>query len=90
MRLSVLVTHSQNCDQELERPLRRAVVMNQLTLNEPDENERHRCGTATLWSRAKKSRKQKLSSPDPTQLHEDLHEHFMKLIIKPLMRRMQF
>jgi hypothetical protein len=32
MRLSVLVTHSQNCDQELERPLRRAVVMNQLTL----------------------------------------------------------
>jgi hypothetical protein len=28
----VLVTHSQNCDQELERPLRRAVVMNQLTL----------------------------------------------------------
>jgi hypothetical protein len=30
MRLSVLVTHSQNCDQVLARPLRRAVVMEEL------------------------------------------------------------
>jgi hypothetical protein len=84
MRLSVLVTHSQNCDQVLERPLRRAVVMNQQTLNEPDENACHRSGTATLWSRQKNSRKQKLSSPALTQLHEALHESFMKLVVRQL------
>ncbi|MGA0386286.1 MAG: hypothetical protein ACO3L0_06955, partial [Vulcanococcus sp.] len=79
-RLSVLVTHSQNCVQELEPLLRRAVVIGEGPI-EPNEYECRRCGLQNLGAPRKHFLEQKLNSGKNQNVHEELHEAFMKLCI---------